>query len=173
MALLFEQPAETQREKIIAELERRLETIRDPATGKKTLVERGYAGVDIDKLPKIIIFEDEETIVESKRGLYQKTLPLWIEFFRNVNEPRQIYIQGNRMFAEVRRAVELDERFFENATPTNCPSLSSQGQGLVNSYRQTRNAIYELDKKRVLAIFWYEFVYWECRTGVANPSCNG
>lgn len=162
------QPAQTYREAIVEEMVRRCHEIRDTATNKRTLVERGWDGVDVDVLPKIVVFEDTEVVEEIKRGLYQKKLPLQIEYFRSVNKPEQIYIQGNRMLADLTQAIELDELFFVNAMSP-IMSTEQQGRGLVREYRQTRNDIIELTGNRALVILWYELTYFECRPGVINP----
>lgn len=166
---LIPAPSETVREKILKELERRLDEIESHITGRGILVERGHAGSDITQLPKILIFEDTETAIEDRRGFYAKTLPVQVEYFRSVSNPEQVYVQGNRMIAEINRAVEQDERFFPDAQRAACPSITKQGRGLVKQYRQTRNEIVELTNNRAIAIVWYEFQYWDCRIGVVNP----
>lgn len=158
-------PKETKREKIVAELVRRLEEgiPLHPSTRKKTLVERGYDGIDVNQLPKIVVFEDTEEITEVKRGLYQKTLPFQLEYFRSLSSEREIFEQGNRMIAEVVQALELDELFHAGAMPG---TPGRTGSGLVRSYGLVRNDIIELTEHRALVLVWYEFIYWECRTGV-------
>ena len=164
-------PEKTFREAIIEELVRRLREIRKPQDNKRVLVERGYDGVDVNQLPKIVVFEDTETVEEIRRGLYQKRLPMQIEYFRSGDKPEAIYIQGNRMLAELTCAVELDEFFVQNATlPAN--QATQQGNGLVREYRQTRDDIIELQDNRALVILWYEFTYWDCRTGVVTPPAD-
>lgn len=163
----MEAPKETKREKIVAEILRRLDIgiPLHPSSRDKILVERGYDGIDINQMPKIVVFEDTETIIEAQRGLYQKTLPIQMEYFRSLSSEREIFIQGNRMIAEVTQALELDELFHTGAV-VNCPSRT--GSGLVRSYGLVRNDIIELTDHRALVLVWYEFTYWECRTGVSS-----
>ncbi len=160
-------PALTRREQILAELMRRLRCITDPRTSKHILVEFGYDGIDVNQVPKIVIFEDSETVIEVKRGIYEKTLPMQIEYFKNCSKPADIPVTGNRMLAEVTAAIEIDERFFIDGQPAEQATPSVQGQGLVRSYQQTRNDIIEVaNPHRALLIVWYSFVYWTCRPGV-------
>lgn len=154
----------SEREKIVAEAERRLRC--GLLTGGKAVpFERGWAGVDVRQVPKVLLYEDEEASRMARRFLYEKTLSLWFEYFRSVSNPTQVYEQGNRMIHELQIALELDENFQDGGPPEDPCVPPDPKNALVVDYHMTKNAITELAENRVLAIVVYEFTYYETHFG--------
>lgn len=159
---LRDEPSE--REKIVAEAERRLRCGLITAN-KPVPFERGWAGADVKQVPKVLLYEDEERVEMVRELFYQKTLQLWFEYFRAVSNPTQVYEQGNRMIHELQIALELDQNF-QNGGPPEDPCIPPDPKnGLVTFYGLTRNAIVELAENRVLALVVYEFRYYETHFG--------
>ncbi len=156
--------SESEREKIVAEAKRRLRC--GVITADKAVpFERGWAGVDVKQVPKILLYEDEERSLLIRELFYQKTLPLWFEYFRSVANPDQVYEQGNRMIHELQIALELDQNFQNGGPPEDVCIPPDPKNGLVTDYHMTRNAISEQSENRVLAIVVYEFTYYETHFG--------
>lgn len=155
---------ESEREKIVAEAERRLRCGLITA-GKPVPFERGWAGVDVKQVPKVLLYEDEESAAEVRNFLYEKTLSLWFEYFRPCANPTQVYEQGNRMIHELQIAMELDGNFQNGGPPADPCIPPDPKNGLATNYHMTRNAIVELSENRALAIVVYQFTYYETHFG--------
>lgn len=145
------------REDLNAEIVRRLVSVVDP-TGTVVVLD-GSAKVDQDTMPLPVIYtyEDDETVVQPKPGLYRKNLPYVFEYFRVCDTSRDTQPLGRKMLDAFTTALELDERI-QIGGPTDPPNTE---QELVAEYGMTSNAIIELQEDRVLLSVSYEFIYFD------------
>lgn len=149
------------REKIVQEATDRIRCGLADARGEAIPFERGWSGVDVKQVPKVLLYEDEEPARIVQRLLYQKVLSLWFEYFRAALNPNDVYKTGNRMIREIQTSLELDENFQFGGPPADPCVPPDRNLALCSEYHMTKNAITELSENRVLAIVVYEFTYYE------------
>lgn len=98
--------AMTQREKIIAELVRRLN-----AAFPSVLITRGFMQPAPNVFPSICIVEGEEKVENPSRMVYESDLQVKIYYFIAEQDLTQIYPKGNDGLTAIRMAVDTDVTF--------------------------------------------------------------
>jgi hypothetical protein len=139
------------RQEIIAEMIRRL------SAAFSCEIKRGFGGMNVGTFPAVYIFEDDENTLDAAsnaipvarhRGVYNRDLPLVIEYFRKGRSMTDLYESGNEMLAELAQAIELDKYF-----------ANEKGTNLVNGYYQKSNAILPVRDGVVEVVVQYDFLY--------------
>lgn len=144
------------REFIAIELKRRL-----MLTFANTTFFEGNGGVWgkwTRELPCIHIAEKAAVVVGSvtrNPGIYNCTLPIQIEYVSKLQNVTQLYTEGRKKLEQVKKALELDVRFVQNA------GLASPGLELVVSYLMTANEIVEVLPNVLDVALLYEFHFVE------------
>ena len=96
---------------IIDELKKRLSLIP-----QKIKPELGYPGMKVDTYPSVWIIKGVQNDELIKPGLYQKELPLAIEYYKKGIKSTEIEVTASSMEEEIRKNVETDERFTDSIT---------------------------------------------------------
>lgn len=140
MALL-----DTKRDAIIVELKKRLAEAK--WQNKVPWIYEGDGGIDnVDQFPSVFLYELEEQVNSSdvyRKGLYQKTLPIQIEYFIKITDRKKVPAEGRKIIKLLTSALELDDRF----------------SGLTIQYYMSGNTIVEMRDGVVDVVVLYEFVY--------------
>lgn len=132
---------ESKRELIIEELKSRLKSI----DGVVRIVEGGGSIEELQDFPTVFIFEEQEVSECTKIGMYEKTLPVQIEFFIKLSDTSLVYPEGRKVLREITTALEIDDRFSE----------------LCVKYAMSANQIFEMRPGVVDVVVVYDFVYVE------------
>ena len=157
---------ELKRERIVQEVITRLKTISS-SNSDKVPVNRGWKGINVDKIPSIYVFEDEEraSLGETRHGgLYKKVLPIQIEYFACLSNQDELYVLNNTMIVSVVNALEIDRNLQEGGSD----EKKTGGEHLVNSFGMTRNMTWEVKEGTIDLIIIYEFEYSESFGTVRN-----
>lgn len=110
------------RDRVAAELKRRLEAALKYKTGKCVRIVEGDGGMwgswNTTSLPVVHWFEDSTayTYQEARErpGVYEVSMPVQLEYIVAVCDKQKIYQEAREALGRLRRAIELDERFAEN-----------------------------------------------------------
>jgi hypothetical protein len=102
------------RENIIKEMLNRLQT-KFPDHE----VKRGVLGAETNDFPSIFVFADVERITKVKRGLYERELPLVIDYLFKASSAETAMQEGNEKYLNIVVGVEKDE-YFNNGTKNTC-----------------------------------------------------
>lgn len=134
---------------IVTEVVRRLKTI--PLKGDVNI---GIPGQDLDTYPCIWVYVDDESPKYVKYGVYNISLPIYIEYYKKGIKKNDVYHFATAMKAELKTALETDERM----TITYNKIL----QDLVSKYyRVATNYIYYVEPHAVVGVsmtYMFEFV---------------
>lgn len=136
---------DSKRDAIIAELKKRVDGAR--WQNKVPWIFEGDGGIDnVEQFPSVFLYELEEVVTSSdvyRKGLYQKTLPIQIEYFIKITDRKKIPAEGRKIIKLLSSALELDDRFSD----------------LTIQYYMTGNTIVEMRDGVVDVVVLYEFVY--------------
>lgn len=111
----------------------------------------GFPEVEVTTFPSVWLFEGEETAVYSnvrRRGIYEFTFPLVIEFFFRPNRPQDYYDEARDFLYNIRQAVEKGLTFDDGT-----------GACLAHKYYMTRNETVLFRKDVADLVIEYEFQY--------------
>lgn len=137
--------ADSKREAIIAELRRRVAEAK--WQNSTPWIYEGDGGVDnVEQFPSVFLYELSEQVASSdvhRKGLYQKTLPIQIEYFIKISDRKKIPAEGRKIISLLASSLELDDRFSD----------------LTIQYYMVGNTIVELREGVVDVVVLYEFVY--------------
>lgn len=103
------------RDEIIEELKLRLRAL-DPTPSAIIEGDGGIWGSWGRHLPAVHLYEQASDDEIVKRGLYQITLPIQIEYIVRLNDQSRLYEEGRLKLDQLSTAIELDERFRSQTT---------------------------------------------------------
>ena len=97
----------SKREKIVAELRRRLAQAYPTSQ-----IDRGFSGESITTYDRFFVIDLPESLemLPQGRGLYKCSFPVSISYWVQC-DPKEMFTIGNDQLERIRLAIELDERF--------------------------------------------------------------
>lgn len=144
----------SKRTEIADEVIRRLKTIV-PAPVRFVDGTGGIWGNWGRHLPAVHYFEKPDDRVQIKRGLYQVSLPVQIEYIIRVNDKSRMYEEGRVKLDQITTAIELDERLRSSVTE----------KDLVIEYSAVSSEIIDIMDDVLGVGIIYEFVFAEPHKG--------
>lgn len=136
---------DSRRDAIIAELKNRVAAAK--WQNKVPWIYEGDGGIEnVEQFPSVFLYEMEEQVNSSdvyRKGLYQKTLPIQIEYFIKITDRKKIPAEGRKIIKLLSDSLELDDRF----------------SNLTIQYYMAGNTIVEMRDGVVDVVVLYEFVY--------------
>lgn len=136
---------------IVTELKARLSAWYSKEFQRGPHVYMGYPEVEVKTFPSIWIFEGEERADYSnvrRRGAYELTWHIVIEFFFRPNKPQDYYDEARAYLYKLRQAIEVGQTFSD-----------ASGNVLAFSYHMTRNETVLFRQDVADLVLEYQFRY--------------
>lgn len=114
------------------------------------------------QLPAVHYYELTESLEQRKKGVYNVTLPIQIEYFKKMTSRNEMFTEGRATLEELQNAVELDERFAKGLV---------RGQDLAYTYSMVSNEIIEVLDSLVGVGVIYEIEYTTPFLGYGKLRC--